>query len=111
MSMTANINLNELYFEYKVLTQITGEPTFDKLHKMFRQLKANTAAVPCTLGGGANGYLGMLVSAAQYNTVAPGAPFVPPPMPGHLVINPSWTQYQIAMVKTQYEAALREHKT
>ena len=57
MSTTANINLNELYFEYKVLTEITGEPTFDELHKMFQQLKANMAAVPCTLGGGANGYL------------------------------------------------------
>ena len=65
MSTTAHINLNELYFDYKLLTKITGEPTFIKLHKMFRQIKANTAAVPCTLGGGANGYLVMLVSAAK----------------------------------------------
>ena len=86
----ANINLNEFYLEYKVLTKIIGEPTFNKFHEMFRQLKANTAAVPCTLGGGANGYLGMLVSAARYNTVAPGAPIVPPPMPGHLVIDPAY---------------------
>ena len=92
MSTTANINLNELYFEYKVLTKIIGEPTFDKLHEMFRQLKANMAAVPCTLGGGENGYLGMNVSSAQYNTVAPGAPFVPPPMPGALVIDPAYMQ-------------------
>ena len=32
-------------------------------------------------------------------------------MPGHLVIDPAYTQYQIAMAKTQYEAALREHQT
>ena len=111
MSMTANINLNELYFEYKVLTKIIGEPTFDKLHEMFWQLKANTAAVPCNLGGGKIGYLGMLVSAAQYNTVSPDAPFVPPHMPGHLVIDTAYTQYQISMAKTQYKAALREHQT
>ena len=111
MSTTANIYLNELYFEYKVITKITGEPTFEKLYEMFRQLKANMAAVPCTLVGGANGYLGMLVSAEQYNTVAPGAPFVPPHMPGHLVIDPAYTQYQIAMAKTQYKAALSEHQT
>ena len=43
-SMAANINLKELYFEYKVLLKITVEPTFDKFHEMFRQLKANTAA-------------------------------------------------------------------
>ena len=68
------------------------------------------AAVTCTLGGGANGYLGMLLSAAQYNTVAPSTLFVPPPMPGALVIDPVYTQYQISMDKTQYEAARRDHK-
>ena len=108
---TSNINLNELYFEYKVLTKIIGEPTFDKLHVLFRELKSNTAAVPCTLAGGANGYLGMLVSAAQYETVAPGTPFIPPPQPGPLIIDPTDTQYQIMIAKTQHETALREHQT
>ena len=78
---------------------------------MFQQLKANTSAVPFTLGSGSNGYLGMLVSTAQYNTVAPSAPFVTPPMPGALVIDPEYTQYQIATAKTQYETSLREHQT
>ena len=100
MSTTANINLNELYFQYKVLTKIIGEPTFDKLHKMFQQLKANTEAVPCTLEGGTNGYLVILISAAHYNTVAPGAPFMSPPILGHLVINPTYTKYQIEMART-----------
>ena len=108
---TSNINLKDLYFEYKVLPRIVGEPTFDSLHEMLKQLKANAAAVPCTLGGGANGYLVMLVSATQYNTVAPGTPFVPPPMPGPLVLNPGDTQYQLSMRKTQYETALKEHQT
>ena len=62
---TSNINLNDLYFEYKSLTKIVRESNFDKLHVLFRELKTNTAAVPCTLAGGANRYLGMLVSAAQ----------------------------------------------
>ena len=47
----SNINLNELYFEYKVLPRIVGEPTFNHLHEILKQLKANTCAVPCTLGG------------------------------------------------------------
>ena len=76
---------------------------------MFRKLNANTAAVPCALGGGANAYLGILVSAAQYNIVASGATFVPPPMPGALVIDPAYTQYQIAISKNQYKTDLREH--
>ena len=108
---TNNINLIDLYFEYKVLPRIVGEPTFGALHEMLKQLKANATSVPCTLGGGANGYLGILVSANQYNTVAPGTPFIPPPRPGPLVLNPGDTQYQIQAHKTQYDTALREHQT
>ena len=93
----SNINLNELYFEYKVLPRIVGEPTFNHLHEILKQLKANTCAVPCTLGGGANGYLGMLVTPLKYATIAPGTPFVAPQMPGALLINPTDTQYQIAI--------------
>ena len=93
----ANINLNELYFEYKVLPRVAGEPTFNVLHEILKQLKANASAVPCTLGGGANGYSGMLVSATKYATLAPGSPFVPPTMPGALTILPTDTQYQIAI--------------
>ena len=103
---TANINLNELYFEHKVLMKIIGEPIFTHLHELFRELKANTVAVPCTLGGGANGYLGMLVSAAQYETVAPTTPFTAPVIPTALVIDPAGTQYQIAITKTQYDTSL-----
>ena len=105
---SSNINLNELYYEYKVLTKIIGKPNFEKLMVLFQELKDNTAAVPCTLASGANRYLGMIVSAAQYQTVAPGTPFVPPVAPGALVINPGDMQYQIMMVKTQYENALHQ---
>ena len=48
---TSNINLNDLYYEYKVLTKIEGEPTFDSLMVLFQKLKVNTTAVLCTLGG------------------------------------------------------------
>ena len=107
MSMT-NINLKDLYFEYKVLPIVVGEPTFKVLHEILKQLKANTSTVSCMLGGGASGYLGMLVSTAKYDAIAPGTPFVPPTMPGALTILPTDTQYQIA---TQYETALHEHQT
>ena len=46
--MGTNINLTELYFEYEVLTRIIGEPDFEMLHVLFRELKANAAAVPCS---------------------------------------------------------------
>ena len=107
---TSNINLKELYFEYKVLTKIIGEPDFEKLHGLFRELKANAAAVPCTLGGGANGYLGMLVTATQYTTISPTEPFTAPVMPAALILDPGFTQYQIALAKSLYDTALREYQ-
>ena len=91
MMTTANINLNEIYFEYKVLPVITGEPTFNALHEILKQVKANTVWVPSTLSGGANGYLGMLVSAQAYAMVVPGTPFVPPLMSAALYIGPNNT--------------------
>ena len=108
--VTANINLKDLYFECKVLTKIIGEPDFEKLHVLFRKLKANAAAVRCTLGGGANGYLVMLVSATYYATITPTSPFTPPLMPTAFVINPAATQYQIAIAREHYDTALREYQ-
>ena len=90
---TLNINLNELYFEYKILTKIIGESTFTNLHELFRELKANTEAVPCTLGGGTSEYLGMIVSTVQYETVVPVTPFVAPIIPTALLIDLAFTQY------------------
>ena len=77
---------------------------------LFRELKANAAAVPCTLGGGANGYLGMLVTNTQYATISPATPFTPPVMPGTLVLDPTFTQYQITLAKSLYDTALREYQ-
>ena len=78
---------------------------------MLKQLKANKTSVPCTVGGGTNGYLAMLISATMYTTVAPGIPFVPPLMLAALVIWATDIQYQIVIVKTQYDRAMSEHQT
>ena len=58
---------------------------------LFQELKANTVAIPYTLAGGASGYLGMIVSKVQYQTVVPGTPSVPPVAPVVLAINPGDT--------------------
>ena len=105
--MTSNTDLKELFFEHKLLPKINGEPTFSNLHQLLRLLKANACSVPCTLGGGTHGYIGILVSAMTYATLAPGTPFVIPVHPGPLHLPPGLTQYQIALEKNQHEEALR----
>ena len=97
---TANINLKEIYFEYKVIPIITVEPTLNALREILKQLKADTASFPGTLSEGANSYLGMLFSAQAYATMASGTPCIPPLMPAALVIGPNNTQYQTVIAKT-----------
>ena len=96
-------DLKELYFEHKILDRILGEPDFPQLHSLLRACKANACSVPSTLGGGQNGYVGMLVSAIVYASLAPGTPFIAPVHPGGLLPLPNGTQYQITQLKSQHD--------
>ena len=69
-------------FPYPSLQKVEGQPTYESLNHLRQELKANAASVPTNNGGGSNGYLGLVVSAAIYATIAPGTPFVIPPFPG-----------------------------
>ena len=63
------------------ITKITGEPNYESLKYLKDQLKANTASIPTTLGGGNHGYLGLILSPAAYTTIA-ATQFVEPIYPG-----------------------------
>ena len=80
----ASTDLKELFFEYKILDRVSGEPDFLRLHALLRCSKANACSVPCTLGGGGNGYVGMLVTTVAYSALAPATPFVAPVHPGQM---------------------------
>ena len=41
MSTRFTTNVRELYFEFKELTLLIGEPEFDGLHQMLLEIKAN----------------------------------------------------------------------
>lgn len=61
--------------------KIFGEPDFLSLKNLRDTIRYNAASVDCHLGGGTNGYLGALLTPAQYATVDPTA-FVAPVFPG-----------------------------
>ena len=100
--MTSNTDFKELYFEHKDMPRIIGEPSFTSLHDLLRRLKANASSVPCTLGGGAHGYVGTLLSPQAYASLSNTA-FNPPNHPGSLVIPMGSTQYEIAHLKQAHE--------
>ena len=85
-SKATNINYVETYFQIKDLQKIHGEPNFETLKILRNQIKANAGSVATQLGGGTLGYLGLLLSNAEYARAAPGTPFVCPTNPGVLVI-------------------------
>ena len=72
------------------LTPSVGEPTYATLKTPKDQLKANTASIPTTLGGGNHGYIGLILSPATYTTISPTA-FIKPVYPGQHPAIPAGT--------------------
>ena len=96
MTRTSYVNYKYSYFEQPILTEIRREPTYERLHHLKNELKANASSVPTTLGGGNRGYLGMILTPADYRRISPTDPFTRPPNLGVLVPNPAGTADQIA---------------
>ena len=95
-------NYRELYFEHRLLTRINGKPNFFSLNYLLIELKANAGSVPTTLGEGAHGFIGMIISPATYSTIAPNTPFVMPVHSGTLTHAQGATHFQIQAATTTY---------
>ena len=67
--MASSIDFNYTSFEQANLTPISGEPTFETLHKLQNQIKANAKSVYSYLGGGAYGHIGLVLTNAQYSLI------------------------------------------
>jgi hypothetical protein len=99
-------NYRETVFAHHDLTQIQGEPTFSDLRLLTREVKANAMAVHSTLGGGAHGHLGLVLTPAQYATLSP-TPFVRPVFPATLVIPAGTTAVAAANMERTYKEEIR----
>ena len=84
MATSKPTNLKEIYFPRQLLTKVTGNPSYSDLQSLYRQAKSNAQSVPCTLRGGNNGHLGLIIDAITYNRIAPTTPYVRSPHPGPL---------------------------
>ena len=79
------INDKDTLFEKSKLTPIRGEPTFEMIHKIRNETKANAKSVYSNLGGGEHGYLGLVLTSVQYALVSPIL-FIYPTHPGPIII-------------------------
>ena len=78
-----NIDYASTNFEYPVLTPIQGTPTYESIRKAKNEMKADAASIPCDLGGGAHGHLGLMLTRQEYQNVSAIA-YVRPLHPGIL---------------------------
>ena len=65
------------------------------------------SSLPCTLGGGANKYVGILLFNLTYATLVPTTPFLTPVYPEILIVSIGAAQYTIALIKTQHDEAMK----
>ena len=76
--MTAHVpSVKDTYFQHKTLTKVHEQPHFESLRIILDELKANASSVPTTLGGGAYGHLGLLLTPARYASIS-NTPFIAP---------------------------------
>ena len=79
--MSKDISNVSDYFPYQDIGAIAGRLTYATLLPVREKLVANTAAIPSTLGGGAHGHSGLVLSDATYHHEI-GHHFTVPAFPG-----------------------------
>ena len=67
--MTNSTSKMEDLFEFQVLTKILGPLIYQFLKALKDELKSNAAYIDLNLGGGANGHLGLFLTAIEYALV------------------------------------------
>ena len=97
-------------FEKPVLTKIRGEPTYESLKLLKKEIKRNAQSVPSDLGGGANGHLGLVIPPAEYALIS-DVPYIAPPHPGNLEYPNNATQFQIVTARRDHDIALHNYRT
>jgi uncharacterized protein YdbL (DUF1318 family) len=98
-------------FSTPSLPIVQGEPTYPQLADILKALKANAASIPSNQGGGANGYLGIVMSTAVYSTIAPGDPIITPTVPTqHPTIPRNSTDAATSTIVRRHVEKVREWK-
>ena len=68
--MESTVNYRDTHFEQSSLTPIRGEPTYETVHTLWNEVKANTRSVYSNLSSGTLGHLGLVLTTAQYAAIS-----------------------------------------
>ena len=106
MTIDNHVNYVDTYFEYKTLTKIHGEPTFESIKKIKDELKANAMAVNSDLGGGRHGHLGLVLTQAEYSRIS-NVDYIRPEHPGEIRIPGNSTQHEATRLRNDHKEAIK----
>lgn len=102
MVLTGKVDYATTYFVHHPTSSISGEPQYESLKKLKKELKADAKSVPSTLGGGDNGLLGLVLTPEEYANVF-ATPFVHPVRPAALTILPLTPSHDIICLQQEHE--------
>jgi hypothetical protein len=86
MASSTPVDYIQTYFKFQSLTRSVGKPTYESIKAVKEELKANAASVYTNRGGGAHGYLALVLTPASYANINGTIPFISPVHPGALNI-------------------------
>ena len=89
-------------FPHPSIDPIVGEPTYFEIKRVHDLLKSNASSLTSTLGGGAHGLLGLILTPAIYQQIT-GHQFISPADPGAIPNIPAGTN------ANQTRTLTREH--
>ena len=91
-------------FPRPTVQPIVGKPSYLPIAALLQQCTENAASIPSTLGGGAHGHAGQVLSATDYAALPNTAPFVVPANPGATATIPAGsTGPQIAAIERLFK--------
>ena len=87
--MTRNIKAShyrENLFPHSALSKMIGKPTYTDILNLHREVSANLASVPSTLGGGQFGHMGLALKDATYKRMySVQVSYIRPTDPGRFI--------------------------
>ena len=95
------VDYQSSHFKCKTPTPIRRVPAHKALKRLKMELQANASSVETDLGGGNHGYLGLVLTDQECNTILNAAPFVPPNYLPPLVIPQTATPIQAIELKEE----------
>jgi hypothetical protein len=101
---------------HPVLPTVQGKMDYQTIHATRKFLQANSRAIDTHLGGGTLGHLGLIISDASYDMIAPTTHarptlWITPQAPGRAPANTDGTAAQISAARNIWEEDVQTYRT